>query len=163
MSMDGNRRGRNAAIRPARAALRSRSLYAPLCHYGLNLLGTYRICKDGKLLVWEAERLWRLSSGLPVRTVPLSSIANFDDVCWFHSGAKPTCRAVASHAKRIYEADLARPIILSARGTMMDGMHRVAKAWLLGMQEIKAVQFSEDPPPDRILPMPRRRAADPRR
>ena len=118
-------------------------------------MGTYSLCKDGKLLVWEAERLWGLSKGLPVKTVPLSSISNFDDVCWFPSSEKrPTCRAVASHAKRIYEADLSRPIILSASGIMMDGMHRVAKAWLLGMAEIPAVQFSIDPPPDRILPVP---------
>ncbi len=116
-------------------------------------MGTYSICKDGRLLVWEAERLWYLSKELPVKVVPLSAITNFDDVCWFHSNEKmPTCRAVASHAKRIYEADLSRPIILSASGIMMDGMHRVAKAWLLGMEEIQAVQFSADPPPDQILP-----------
>ncbi len=30
----------------------------------------------------------------------------------------------------------------------MDGMHRVAKALLLGHKEIKAVKFAEDPPPD---------------
>ena len=121
-------------------------------------MGTYSICKDDKLLVWEAERLWDLSKELPVKTVPLSNITNFDDVCWFHpSKGKPTCRAVASHAKRIYEADLARPIILSVSGIMMDGMHRVAKAWLLGMEEIQAVQFSEDPPPDQILPMPEKK------
>ena len=118
-------------------------------------MGRYSICKDGMLLVWEAERLWYLSKELPVNVVPLSAITNFDDVCWFHSNEKrPTCRAVASHAKRIYEADLSRPIILSASGIMMDGMHRVAKAWLLGMEEIQAVQFSADPPPDQILPMP---------
>ena len=121
-------------------------------------MGTYSICKDGKLLVWEAERLWDLSKELPVKTVPLSAIANFDDVCWFHSnGAKPTCRAVASHAKRIYEADLSRPIILSGSGIMMDGMHRVAKAWLLGMEKIQAVQFSADPPPDQVLPVPEKK------
>ena len=121
-------------------------------------MGTYSICKDGKLLVWEAERLWYLSKELPVNVVPLSAITNFDDVCWFYSNEKkPTCRAVASHAKRIYEADLSRPIILSSSGIMMDGMHRVAKAWLLGIEEIQAVQFSADPPPDQILPMPERK------
>ena len=121
-------------------------------------MGTYSICKDGKLLVWEAERLWDLSKELPVKTVSLSTIANFDDVCWFQSnGEKPTCRAVATHAKRIYEADLSRPIILSVSGIMMDGMHRVAKAWLLGMEKIQAVQFSADPLPDQILPMPEKK------
>lgn len=121
-------------------------------------MGTYSFCKDGKLLVWETERLWDLSQELPVKTIPLSTIANFDDVCWFHSiGTKPTCRAVASHAKRIYEVDLSRPIILSVSGLMMDGMHRVAKAWILGMEEIKAVQFAEDPPPDQVLAIPEKK------
>ena len=121
-------------------------------------MGEYSICKDGRLLVWEVERLWVLSKDLPVKTVPLSAITNFDDVCWFHSNKKkPTCRAVASHAKRIYEADISRPIIFSASGIMMDGMHRVAKAWLLGIEEIQAVQFSADPPPDQILPMRERK------
>lgn len=121
-------------------------------------MGTYSICKNGKLYVWEAERLWHLSKDLPIKTVPLSSIANFDDVCWFHAGgAKPTCRAVAAHAKRIYEADLSRPIIMSVSGIMMDGMHRVAKAWILGMEEIQTVQFLEDPPADEILPLPGRK------
>jgi hypothetical protein len=34
----------------------------------------------------------------------------------------------------------------------MDGGHRIAKAWLLGNIEILAVQFSNDPEPDHILP-----------
>ena len=77
-------------------------------------MGTYSIYKNGKLHVWEAESLWSQSKDLPVKIIALSSITNFDDVCWFHSTkAKPTFRAVAAHAKRIYEADLTRPIILS--------------------------------------------------
>ncbi len=121
-------------------------------------MGTYSTYKNGKLYVWEAERLWYLSKDLPIKTVPLSSISNFDDVCWFHAGsAKPTCRAVAAHAKRIYEADLSRPIILSVSGIMMDGMHRVAKAWILGMEEIQTVQFLEDPHADQILPTPEKK------
>jgi hypothetical protein len=30
----------------------------------------------------------------------------------------------------------------------MDGMHRIAKAWMLGHSTITAVQFERDPPPD---------------
>jgi hypothetical protein len=30
----------------------------------------------------------------------------------------------------------------------MDGMHRIAKAWMLGQSTITAVQFERDPPPD---------------
>jgi hypothetical protein len=50
--------------------------------------------------------------------------------------------------QRIQAADLSIPIILSADGHVMDGMHRVAKAWLLGLTEIQAVQFPQDPEPD---------------
>lgn len=34
----------------------------------------------------------------------------------------------------------------------MDGMHRVAKALLLGRDDIEAVQFAEDPEPDHVGP-----------
>jgi hypothetical protein len=33
----------------------------------------------------------------------------------------------------------------------MDGGHRIAKAWLLGLSEIGAVQFEIDPEPDRVI------------
>ena len=32
----------------------------------------------------------------------------------------------------------------------MDGGHRLAKAWLLDLKEIKAVQFDVDPEPDEV-------------
>jgi hypothetical protein len=74
----------------------------------------------------------------------------FDEVSWFGEQYRPTCRVVVSHVKRIQEADLSSPIILSADGHIMDGMHRVAKAWLLGLTEIQAVQFAQNPEPDQI-------------
>ena len=33
----------------------------------------------------------------------------------------------------------------------MDGGHRLAKAWLLDLKEIQAVQFEIDPEPDRVI------------
>ena len=41
-------------------------------------------------------------------------------------------------------------MILSADGRLMDGGHRVAKAWLSGTTTIEAVRFSVDPEPDYI-------------
>lgn len=52
--------------------------------------------------------------------------------------------------KLIEEADRSFPIILSATGAVMDGMHRSAKALLQGREEIDAVQFDRDPEPDQI-------------
>jgi hypothetical protein len=102
-------------------------------------------------LVWDVDRLMRLAHDLPVKTIPLANIFEFDEVYWFDEQYRPTCRAVVSHVQRIQQADLSIPIILSADGHVMDGMHRVAKAWLLGYTEVKAVQFSQDPEPDQIL------------
>jgi len=86
-----------------------------------------------------------------VQAIPLEQIAEFDQNCWFGPSSPPTCRAVAEHARRIVDADLRYPIILSAEGYLMDGGHRIAKAHLLNQPEIAAVQFLIDPEPDYIL------------
>ncbi len=52
--------------------------------------------------------------------------------------------------KLVQETDLKYPIILSNTGRVMDGMHRVIKAILLGQETIKAVQFKEDVEPDHV-------------
>ncbi len=101
--------------------------------------------------VWLTERLWELARGLPVRRVPLEQIREFDVDCWFGPGRPPTCRAVAEHALRISRADLRYPVILSADGGLMDGGHRVCKAWMLGHAEVDAVQFAQDPEPDYVI------------
>lgn len=113
----------------------------------------YDMGANGETLVYNVERLWLLARELPVQTIPLSQVESELDYpyCWFKTG-QPTPRAVASHARLIYEADFSYPIILSSKGTVMDGIHRIAKAWLLGMTTIEAAQFIQDPAPDAILP-----------
>lgn len=104
---------------------------------------------DGRRQHFWTERLWHLSEGLPIVQVPIEDIAEFDQDCWFH-GVAPTCRQVAEHARRIQAADLSFPVILSASGGLMDGGHRVAKAWLAGQATVAAVRFPVDPEPDRV-------------
>lgn len=110
---------------------------------------------NGNRLIWDVHRLIELSRALPVVDVPLSSIAELDEVFWFNDcDQAPTGRAVAEHAKLMEETDLEYPIILSADGRVMDGMHRVCKALVLGRETIKAVRFPSDPTPDHInVPM----------
>lgn len=103
--------------------------------------------EDGKKRVWYTERLWQHASTLAHRAVPLDSIAALDLNTWFF-GVEPTCRRVAEHAKRMNEASFDYPVILSAEGWVMDGMHRICKALLLGMPTIEAVQFVSNPPAD---------------
>ena len=99
--------------------------------------------------MWDVDRLVALSADLPRKQVPLHAIRELDETYWFE-GSEPTCRAVAEHAQLIQETDLRYRIILSADGRVMDGMHRVAKAWMEGREVIEAVQFAEDPKPDYI-------------
>ena len=103
------------------------------------------------LLAWDVFRLIRLAKVLPVIEVPLDQIQELDEAFWYElGGAKPTCRNILEHTSLINEADLSYPIILCHEGRVMDGMHRVCKASLLGYDSIRAVQFSEALTPDYI-------------
>lgn len=99
---------------------------------------------------WLTERLWEASEGLPVHRVRIADIPEFDQDCWF-KGVAPTCRQVAQHAARILAADLNYPVILAANGGLMDGGHRVARAFMNGEQEVDAVRFESDPEPDYVV------------
>ena len=101
------------------------------------------------LLAWDVDRLVQLSGRFERKRIPLSQIRELDYV-WSGADESGTWRAMIDHIKLIDEADLAYPIILSASGMVMDGMHRVAKAVRLGREIIDAVQFATDPPPDHV-------------
>ncbi len=109
-----------------------------------------RSTKNGRAF-WYTERLWQLAGDLPVKLVAIDSIPEFEQNCWFSLGTSPSCKEVALHAKRIFAADLSYPIILSQAGLLMDGGHRICKAWLNGSTHIEAVQFVQDPKPDYVI------------
>src|SRR6185436_17342972 len=94
------------------------------------------------LLAWEVDRLVHLSRNLPRKHIPVSRIRELDEA-WSGEDERPTWRALLEHVRLIDEADLSFPIILSASGAVMDGMHRTAKAVRQGRTEIEAVQFVE--------------------
>lgn len=102
--------------------------------------------------VWYTERLWELAKGLTPAAVPIASISAFDEVTWFGL-QDPTCRRVTEHAKRIADASFEHPVILSEEGWVMDGMHRVCKAFLSGQETVQAVRFSPNPEPDERVPV----------
>ena len=100
---------------------------------------------------WLTENLWAAAEGLPVYKVSVADVAELDEDCWFE-GRAPTCREVAQHAKRIWDADLTRPVIIGDDGRLMDGGHRIARAWLKGRREVDAVRFATTPAPDWVDP-----------
>ena len=110
---------------------------------------------DGSIPFVRMQQLWDMAAGLPIRKVRVRDLNALDEVRWFSEGMNklPTCRAVAEHARDIYEADFLFPIILSPSGIVLDGMHRLCKAFLQGMEEIDAVQLDAMPPYHwRLLP-----------
>lgn len=85
----------------------------------------------------------------------INTLKEIEGKFWFGNNIEQiTWRSIIEHLKLIQETDLSYPIILSAEGQVMDGMHRVAKALLEGRETIEAVQFDEDPKPDYVDVLP---------
>lgn len=98
---------------------------------------------------WWVRNLWESARELPVMDVRVDQLRELDEDCWFSGdGRVPTVRAVADHARLIEAADLSAPILLAADGRVLDGMHRIAKAHLLGVEQLPARRFDVDPEPD---------------
>lgn len=103
------------------------------------------------LLAWDVHRLADLASRITPEEVPLSQIRELDEPFWQTGGNGPlTCREIAEHAKLIDATDLQYPVILDPEGRVMDGMHRVCKALILGLHRIPAYRLPELPEPDFI-------------
>ncbi len=107
----------------------------------------FRPSKNG-FYAWDVDRLIKLTKNSEVNQISLDSIKEIDENHWFNNDEEPTCRLIFEHAKLIQEADLNYPIILAEDGRVMDGMHRVGKAFIQGQNTIYAVRFKEDPEPD---------------
>ena len=99
--------------------------------------------------IWDVHRLVELSQNFKVKKILLSEIKELNEAYWFPD-THPTTQQIIEHIQLIQDADLKYPIILSADGRIMDGMHRVAKAKLLNYSTIQAVQFGTTPKPDFI-------------
>ena len=109
----------------------------------------------GEWWVWDARRLVAASRDLPTEVISLGSIAELDENYWFQrEGEMPSVRAVAEHAAIIADADLSLPILLCPEGRVLDGMHRVGRAWIDGVSQLPARRF-------RFLPLPDYRGTDP--
>jgi hypothetical protein len=103
---------------------------------------------DGSIPFVRMQQLWDMAAGLPIKKVRVRDLNALDEIRWFSDQMQklPTCRAVAEHARDIYEVDFKYPIILSPSGEVLDGMHRLCKAFLQGLEEIDAVQLQSMPP-----------------
>ena len=98
---------------------------------------------------WDVDNLIELSKKLNVIQFPISEIKELDEPHWYgEDNSIPTCRSIVEHMKLIHAVDLKFPVILSAEHSVMDGMHRVARALFEGHDTIKAKIFGKTPAPD---------------
>jgi hypothetical protein len=103
------------------------------------------------LCAWNVHRLVERARSFPRERLPLSAIRELDEAYWSgESDQQLTCRDVVDHARLMLDSDLTFPVILSSDGRVMDGMHRVCKALLQGLDDIEAVRFAQDPEPDYV-------------
>lgn len=94
---------------------------------------------------WHINRLWRLAAKMPVELVPVTALEYLlAEEPWQSS----TKKDLALRARRICNANLDCPIILAESGWLMDGSHRLMKAYALEQSHIKAVRFATNPEPD---------------
>jgi hypothetical protein len=105
---------------------------------------------DGRTPYWRTPTLWAAAKHKPPVSVAVSSLDILDAVVWFGGPEEiePTVRRVAERAKDIFAADLAYPIIMTRSGDILDGAHRIARAYLQGLASIDAVILEDWPEPD---------------
>jgi hypothetical protein len=94
--------------------------------------------------------IWSAADGKPATTVAIEDLNILDEVVWFGGpkNVQPTVRTVAERAHDIFNADLSYPIIMTKSGDVLDGAHRIAKAYLSGQQVISAVVLDDWPAAD---------------
>ena len=83
----------------------------------------------------------------PVKKIPVESLkGQLSQPVWGEWSPmdvieRPGLKRWAEDAQRIKDADLSYPIIVTSKGTIVDGYHRAAKALATGATEIKAQVF----------------------
>lgn len=94
-------------------------------------------------LYWADATIWKAAEDLPVEKVGLGEL----DLRMRRFPADRICD-MAMHYRRIRDADLSVPIILSPRGVIIDGAHRVVKAMTEKVFELPCKRLKEMPTPD---------------
>src|SRR5262249_60561574 len=108
---------------------------------------------DGRTPYWRMATIWAAAEGKPQEQLAIADLGILDEVVWFGGpkNVQPTVRRIAEHAGDIMGADLSCPIIVTKAGDVLDGAHRVAKAYLDGTGSVAAIVLDDWPPPDGVV------------
>lgn len=97
---------------------------------------------------WQLKDLWELSKPLKVKQIKVSELWDNrykEAWCWQHEDEAINNLFFLHHMRRVLNADLSYPIILSEENYIFDGVHRLMKAKHLNIEYIDYVQFEKDP------------------
>jgi len=98
---------------------------------------------------WDVVDLWEAASHYTPTEIPLTEVADLDRLldshCW--SDGPLSVREILEHGDRVRDADLSYPIILTPKGCIADGCHRLVKALRTGQETILAVRLTSMPEP----------------
>ena len=97
--------------------------------------------------VWLTIKLIAASEPLETIDLHINSIDMGIDV-W--SGSLKCMYDFMDHYQRIEDCDINHPVIMDNEGGVINGWHRIVKAWSLGKKTIKAKRFETMPIHDRI-------------
>ena len=110
----------------------------------------YLLPRENGFDAWDVDKLIELTKSLEVIQVRVNDMLESNKYHWYHGDNLPTVKSIFDHMKLVQECSLDYPIILSSEGKIMDGMHRVGKAYINNFYYINAVQFTVTPKPDYV-------------
>lgn len=104
--------------------------------------------------IGEDTHIWRIEPLLKYRFTPLDlmlgKITEIHEPYWYAAtNGTPTCISVMRHAAQAHASNLSYPILICENHKIIDGMHRVMKAYSEGLATIRAHQITL-PAPDFI-------------
>jgi len=99
---------------------------------------------------WDVDLLIEKTRNFEIIQVSVNDVIQNNENHWYQSTENPSVSAILKHMKLVNKSKLDFPIIIDSNGIVMDGMHRVGKAYLQNLHYINAVKFSVIPVPDFI-------------
>lgn len=89
-------------------------------------------------LPFPIARLWAIAHHVPVELVPIQHFVRIFTEHYWENGVTPMSvmqsGIPADHARRISCADLSYPLIVAPNFDVLDGIHRLCRAWTTGVQ-----------------------------
>ena len=94
---------------------------------------------------YTVERLWEETKDFIVHEChPGRFLSQLETSRWGYV----TGLDLLTHINRVMHADMSYPIILDNKGNIVDGLHRVCKAFMHRHESIMFVQYEEEIEPD---------------